>query len=89
VSTRKVGEALLPILGRPIRPATVSQVAKQLDPQRPHQGAGRRPAGKADLHAVMNAKTQPQARSAARRSPTVGSTTIPRPSPACATISTS
>ncbi len=31
LSTRKVGEALLPILGRPISPATVSQVAKQLD----------------------------------------------------------
>ncbi len=29
--TRKVGEALLPILGRPIRPATVSQVSKHLD----------------------------------------------------------
>ena len=31
LSTRKVGEALLPILGRPVSPATVSQVAKQLD----------------------------------------------------------
>jgi putative transposase len=31
LSTRKVGEALLPILGRPISPATVSTVAKQLD----------------------------------------------------------
>ncbi len=31
LSTRKVGEALLPILGRSISPATVSQVAKQLD----------------------------------------------------------
>ena len=31
LSVRKVGEALLPILGRPISPATVSQVAKQLD----------------------------------------------------------
>lgn len=31
LSTRKVGEALLPILGRPISPATVSLVAKQLD----------------------------------------------------------
>jgi len=31
LSTRKVGEALLPILGRPISPATISQVAKQLD----------------------------------------------------------
>jgi len=31
LSTRKVGEALLPILGRPISAATVSQVAKQLD----------------------------------------------------------
>ena len=30
--TRKVGEALLPILGRPVSPATVSQVAKSLDP---------------------------------------------------------
>jgi transposase-like protein len=29
--TRKVGEALLPILGRPISPATVSTVAKQLN----------------------------------------------------------
>ena len=31
LSTRKVGEALLPILGRPISAATVSGVAKQLD----------------------------------------------------------
>ncbi len=31
LATRKVGEALLPILGRPISPATVSAVAKQLD----------------------------------------------------------
>ena len=31
LSTRKVGEALLPILGRLISPATVSQVARQLD----------------------------------------------------------
>jgi transposase-like protein len=31
MSTRKVGEALLPILGRPVSPATVSTVAKQLD----------------------------------------------------------
>ena len=31
LSTRKVGEALLPILGRAISPATVSTVAKQLD----------------------------------------------------------
>jgi putative transposase len=31
LSTRKVGEALLPILGRPISPATVSTVARQLD----------------------------------------------------------
>ena len=31
LSTRKVGEALLPILGRPLSPATVSTVAKQLD----------------------------------------------------------
>ena len=31
LSVRKVGEALLPILGRPISPATVSTVAKQLD----------------------------------------------------------
>ena len=31
LSTRKVGAALLPILGRPISPATVSTVAKQLD----------------------------------------------------------
>jgi len=31
LSTRKVGQALLPILGRPISPATVSEVAKQLD----------------------------------------------------------
>ncbi len=31
LSTRKVGEALLPVLGRPISPTTVSQVAKQLD----------------------------------------------------------
>jgi putative transposase len=31
LSTRKVGEALLPILGRPISPTTVSLVAKQLD----------------------------------------------------------
>lgn len=31
LSTRKVGEALLPILGRPVSPSTVSAVAKQLD----------------------------------------------------------
>jgi transposase-like protein len=31
LSVRKVSEALLPILGRPISPATVSSVAKQLD----------------------------------------------------------
>ncbi len=31
LSVRKVGEALLPILGRPISPTTVSTVAKQLD----------------------------------------------------------
>lgn len=31
LSTRKVGEALLPVLGRPVSPATVSQVAKSLD----------------------------------------------------------
>lgn len=31
LSTRKVGEALLPILGRPISAAAVSQVAKSLD----------------------------------------------------------
>ena len=31
LSTRKVGEALLPILGRPVSPSTVSTVAKQLD----------------------------------------------------------
>jgi len=31
LSTRKVAKALLPILGRPVSPATVSQVAKQLD----------------------------------------------------------
>src|SRR5207302_991801 len=31
LSTRKVGMALLPVLGRPISPATVSEVAKQLD----------------------------------------------------------
>ena len=31
LSTRKVGEALLPILGRPVSAATVSQVAKSLD----------------------------------------------------------
>ena len=31
LSVRKVGEALLPILGRPLSPATVSTVAKQLD----------------------------------------------------------
>jgi len=31
LSTRKVGAALLPILGRPISPATVSEVAKGLD----------------------------------------------------------
>ena len=31
LSTRKVGEALLPILGRPVSPAAVSDVAKQLD----------------------------------------------------------
>lgn len=31
LSVRKVSEALLPILGRPLSPATVSSVAKQLD----------------------------------------------------------
>ncbi len=31
LSTRKVGEALLPILGRPVSPTTVSTIAKQLD----------------------------------------------------------
>jgi transposase-like protein len=31
LSTRKVGETLLPILGRPVSPTTVSQVAKTLD----------------------------------------------------------
>ena len=31
LSVRKVSEALLPILGRPISPATVSTIAKQLD----------------------------------------------------------
>jgi len=31
LSTRKVARALLPILGRPVSPGTVSQVAKQLD----------------------------------------------------------
>ena len=31
LSTRKVGEALLPVLGRPVSPATVSRVAKRLD----------------------------------------------------------
>jgi transposase-like protein len=31
LSTRKVGEALLPILGRPVSATTVSEVAKQLD----------------------------------------------------------
>jgi len=31
LSTRKVGEALLPVLGRPVSPTTVSQVAKRLD----------------------------------------------------------
>jgi putative transposase len=31
LSVRKVGEALLPILGRPVSPSTVSTVAKQLD----------------------------------------------------------
>jgi transposase-like protein len=31
LSTRKVATALLPVLGRPVSPATVSQVARQLD----------------------------------------------------------
>lgn len=31
LSTRKVGVALLPILGEPVSPSTVSQIAKQLD----------------------------------------------------------
>ena len=31
LSTRKIGEVLLPLLGRPVRPATVSRVAKSLD----------------------------------------------------------
>lgn len=31
LSTRKVGQALLPILGEPVSPSTVSQISKQLD----------------------------------------------------------
>jgi len=31
LSTRKVAAALLPVLGRPVSPATVSAVARQLD----------------------------------------------------------
>jgi len=31
LSTRKVGQALLPIVGEPISPSTVSEIAKQLD----------------------------------------------------------
>jgi transposase-like protein len=31
LSTRKVAIALLPVLGRPVSPATVSAVARQLD----------------------------------------------------------
>ncbi len=31
LSTRKIGEVLLPLLGRPVSPATVSRVAKTLD----------------------------------------------------------
>ncbi len=31
LSTRKVGQALLPILGEPLSPSTVSEIAKQLD----------------------------------------------------------
>ena len=31
LSTRKVGQALLPILGEPISPSTISEIAKQLD----------------------------------------------------------
>lgn len=31
LSTRKIGEVLLPLLGRPVSPATVSRVAKSLD----------------------------------------------------------
>jgi transposase-like protein len=31
LSTRKVGQALLPILGEPVSPSTVSEIAKQLD----------------------------------------------------------
>lgn len=31
LSTRKLGEALLPLLGRPISPATISRVTKTLD----------------------------------------------------------
>lgn len=31
LSTRKVGQALLPILGEPVSPSTISEIAKQLD----------------------------------------------------------
>jgi putative transposase len=31
LSTRKVGQALLPILGEPLSPSTISEIAKQLD----------------------------------------------------------
>ena len=41
LSTRKGGETLLPILGRPISPETVSQVAKTLDPRWPPSIVGR------------------------------------------------
>jgi hypothetical protein len=47
------------------------------------------PAVKADLHAVMNAKTHPQHAPPRAASPTIGKRTTPGPSPACATISTS
>jgi transposase-like protein len=41
LSVRKVSAALLPILGRPISPATVSTVAKQLDAWSPPFTHGR------------------------------------------------
>lgn len=105
LSARKVGEALLPILGRPSSPATVSPAPPRPGRRRPRDDLPRRrqravggtadrlshdpraallgaqnaqcpgvrcavptsPPVKADLQAVMNAKTLPQAPSAARR----------------------
>jgi putative transposase len=66
----------------------IAQCAGQGAPGRPVRRADQC-AVKADLQAVRNAKTLPQARSAARRfADHIGKPTIPKRSPACAAIST-